>query len=564
MSFILHHRRKNFRPDGMLDKYAGSAAAFSLRELTDTWVGKPVVNVERGGPNSGIADFTAEEIIDGTLSDWVDAGGSSTGDGTIRIWYDQSGNGFDISFLTSSSQQPKIISNSSNLLVNSNPTVKFDGTNYLFNSNSLSYDGGVSWYAVIKSLNNAAQRIWGDDIVGVQGNCVFLTNGTAEDYRINDNGNGYNQLSFTGETPFQQIRSFHFDESNGNYEYAFDGSNTTGTAPGWTGPIAPSGSTNVGVGGAGNGGQYLNGDIQELIIYPNNMNSYRTGIEENISEVYSNPIISTNTIDEFPNTAAAYSLRELTDTWSGQPVISVRRGGDNAISDFTAEEITNGTIITWSSAGDGNAYVTIWKDQSGNSFDISQSDPASQPQIVSSGALIQSGSKPAIDFNGTSHYLINAGSLTYTSGVSWYAVIDTDVNDAQDRIWCDDIVGAQGFVNFYSNGSFSINNGSGYKTATLVSLSETPNQEIRSFNFNSSTGRANGSINLENTDLSSVSGWNNLPISTSSAANVGVGGAGNGGQHLDGKLQELIVYTSNKGAQRSFIVDNINSYYSIY
>ena len=188
----------------------------------------------------------------------------------------------------------------------------------------------------------------------------------------------------------------------------------------------------------------------------------------------------------------------------------------------------------------------------------------SQPQIVSSGALIQSGSKPAIDFNGTSHYLINAGSLTYTSGVSWYAVIDTDVNDAQDRIWCDDIVGAQGFVNFYSNGSFSINNGSGYKTATLVSLSETPNQEIRSFNFNSSTGRANGSINLENTDLSSVSGWNNLPISTSSAANVGVGGAGNGGQHLDGKLQELIVYTSNKGAQRSFIVDNINSYYSIY
>ena len=97
----------------MLDKYAGSAAAFSLRELTDTWVGKPVVNVERGGANSGIADFTAEEIIDGTLSDWVDAGGSSTGDGTIRIWYDQSGNGFDISFLTSSSQQPKIISNSS-------------------------------------------------------------------------------------------------------------------------------------------------------------------------------------------------------------------------------------------------------------------------------------------------------------------------------------------------------------------------------------------------------------------------------------------------------------------
>ena len=531
MSFILHHRRKNFRPDGLLDKYAGSSAAFSLRELTDTWVGKPVVNVERGGPNSGIADFTAEEIIDGTLSDWVDAGGSGTGDGTIRIWYDQSGNGFDISFLTSSSQQPKIISNGSNLLVNSNPTVKFDGSNYLFNSNSLSYDGGVSWYAVIKSLNNAAQRIWGDDIVGVQGNCVFLTNGTAEDYRINDNGNGYNQLSFTGETPFQQIRSFHFDESNGNYEYAFDGFNTTGTAPGWTGPIAPSGSTNVGVGGAGNGGQYLNGDIQELIIYPNNMNSYRTGIEENISEVYSNPIISTNTIDEFPNTAAAYSLRELTDTWSGQPVISVRRGGDNAISDFTAEEITNGTIITWSSAGDGNAYVTIWKDQSGNSFDISQSDPASQPQIVSSGALIQSGSKPAIDFNGTSHYLINAGSLTYTSGVSWYAVIDTDVNDAQDRIWCDDIVGAQGFVNFYSNGSFSINNGSGYKTATLVSLSETPNQEIRSFNFNSSTGRANGSINLENTDLSSVSGWNNLPISTSSAANVGVGGAGNGGQH---------------------------------
>ena len=49
--------------------------------------------------------------------------------------------------------------------------------------------------------------------------------------------------------------------------------------------------------------------------------------------------------DQFGTPAAAYSIRDLNG--SNPFVIEVRRGIDDATRDFTAPEITNGTLAAW-------------------------------------------------------------------------------------------------------------------------------------------------------------------------------------------------------------------------
>jgi hypothetical protein len=53
---------------GLLDTYAGAAAAYSLRRLSK--IASSVVRVRRASDNAE-ADFKAKEVSDGTLTDWV-------------------------------------------------------------------------------------------------------------------------------------------------------------------------------------------------------------------------------------------------------------------------------------------------------------------------------------------------------------------------------------------------------------------------------------------------------------------------------------------------------------
>ena len=66
-------------------------------------------------------------------------------------------------------------------------------------------------------------------------------------------------------------------------------------------------------------------------------------------------------LDQYAGAAAAYSLRELSDSWAGQPVIRVYRANDGATQDFTAAEITDGTMATF--CGSSGGFIEIWYDQ---------------------------------------------------------------------------------------------------------------------------------------------------------------------------------------------------------
>ena len=85
---------------GLLNKFGGAAAAYSLRRLGP--YGGPVVEVRRSS-DSTTQDFTASQILNGDLEAFC-----GVGDGFVSTWYDQSGNANNATQATTTSQ-PKIV-----------------------------------------------------------------------------------------------------------------------------------------------------------------------------------------------------------------------------------------------------------------------------------------------------------------------------------------------------------------------------------------------------------------------------------------------------------------------
>lgn len=112
-------------------------------------------------------------------------------------------------------------------------------------------------------------------------------------------------------------------------------------------------------------------------------------------------------LDFAPGAAAAYSLRNLSLSYSG-PVVTVRRSTDNAEADFTASEVSDGTLAAWCSGGDG--FVKQWWSQTGSNH-ATQTTAGYQPKIVSAGVVILEGGKAAVQFDGSDDYLDLPASL---------------------------------------------------------------------------------------------------------------------------------------------------------
>ena len=107
-------------------------------------------------------------------------------------------------------------------------------------------------------------------------------------------------------------------------------------------------------------------------------------------------------LDFYPTATVAYSLGLLRNAYTGN-AIRVRRASDNTEQNigFTLQGGLDTTALTSFCSGT-NGFVTTWYDQSGNGNNFTQPTAGSQPQIVSSGAILsQSGvgsSKPSILF----------------------------------------------------------------------------------------------------------------------------------------------------------------------
>ena len=262
-------------------------------------------------------------------------------------------------------------------------------------------------------------------------------------------------------------------------------------------------------------------------------------LEEIAAVRYTAPVLPTGLLADYPGASAAYSLRNLIDTTTS--VVRVRRSSDNTEQDFTATEITDGTLTTFTGANDG--FVTTWYDQSGNTNNVTQITAVNQPKLVDNGVVILNNGEPIFIFN--NDYLLNSSiniNQPYTTfDVSQASAIQSNV-----------VIG-----NGNSNSQYYSSNEtrSMYNGAVLNGGIYTANATDLCFALANNTQSAIA-LNSENAIVGNAGSAN--------IASMSLGAQVSGTLGLNGSMQEFIIYPTDQSANRTGIETNINNKYLIY
>ena len=258
-------------------------------------------------------------------------------------------------------------------------------------------------------------------------------------------------------------------------------------------------------------------------------------------------------LDDYPNAAAAYSLRKLRNAYAGD-AIKVRRSSDNTEQDigFLANELDTSSLLTFVGSGDG--FVSTWYDQSGNGINSTQGSASKQPIIVSSGVVNTLNGKPTMQFISAFVMDLNLTQYPFTSGgsateKSIFAVSENNATVNQNLYNIADTRDIYALTynrsgnNTYAflGANYGIIGGNITGQNIISSLAISPSSET----FNNTVEGT--SSNLVRANFSSLS----------------IGSRG-GSFPMDGNIQEMVMYPSDQSTNRTAIETNINDHYTIY
>ena len=296
-------------------------------------------------------------------------------------------------------------------------------------------------------------------------------------------------------------------------------------------------------------------------------------------------------LDEYPNAAAAYSLRRVNSRYTG-PLIRVRRDSTGqAEQDIGSIGEALDTVALKAFVRNNSGFVTTWYDQSGNARNATQTTAAAQPRIVSAGVVDYLNGKPTMFFDGSNDFLGTATAsnwtfLHYTLTASTnFTVARAGVVTDPEAVYC--IWGTAGsgfyngaFLNHDTRSSISLDrvlrnsvfNGSGTPIAfNIQSAGSTPANTqilgtlvIKPTNVTnaersaiSTNGAAFQKNNTNSGTANNIAPRHPLRFGTSEVGDVNT-------FFLLGNIQESIFYASDQTTNRTQIEQNINSYYAIY
>jgi hypothetical protein len=252
----------------LLDLFPNSAVAYSLRKLKSTTTN--VIKVRRT-LNNLEQDFTAEQIINGTLTTFC-----GSGDGFVTTWYDQSGNNSH-AIQNNASNQPKIVNLGVLVTTNNKPSVSFNGTNNNFsitNVNS-SAPSDLSSFAV-RSFSNYPSNFRALYEFRNTGLVYNSNGGTSYGAALIKYGSNTTK-SDTYPTTTGQALDFRYNLSNldrNNTELTLlNGGGFTQTT------LSFLGSFNASI-------FFFQGNIQEVIFYESDKRTDKVAIKSNINNHY--------------------------------------------------------------------------------------------------------------------------------------------------------------------------------------------------------------------------------------------------------------------------------------
>jgi len=268
-------------------------------------------------------------------------------------------------------------------------------------------------------------------------------------------------------------------------------------------------------------------------------------------------------LDDYPNAAAAYSLRLLRTAYTGDAIV-VRRSSNNdtlAIG-FSGGVLDTAAMKTFCGTGaTDTCFVRRWYDQSGNNKTAVQETNANQPQILTNGVVVRNDGNVAINFNNTTNVLVIANSdtlsstfyfmvtkLRASSGFSYIFSNATTFSNTRHSLAKQQSSGADANKRYVWNGAAAFLDGVNSLNTELASLyypSTNPYVELW-VNSASQTFSTTPSVAL------TATGQINLGVL---AGNI---------NFMDGWFNEFIIYNSDQSTNRTAIETNINNFYLIY
>jgi len=542
---------------GILDDYPGSTAAYSLRALNSAYTG-PAIRVTTTG-----SDFKDIGLLyDGSLDTDSLLSFAGSGNATVQTWYDQSGEGNN-AVQGTLSRQPNIVESGVLVTMLDEPamdTTSQPNSGFINSSpsNLKPANSSSSIFVLGRDSGTAAstRHLLAYSNVDIRFAYLAGSNVRLRSQIWNSNGTGLTtEVSASNNIPFigTSIRGQSYQTVFNN---GVQGQNKTGLptpSANTTGTLSLFSLTN---------NFSFEGFYSELIFYPSDQLENRAGIESNINSNYNIYWDGSQTglLDDYPNAAAAYSLRALSSNYTGY-AIRVRRPSDNDVKDIGL--LYDGSLDTeslLSFADGGDVFVTIRYDQSGNGNDLTNISAVNQPKIVSSGQIITENQKPMIDYDGANHYLKTSSGLDFgTSARSLFLVQKTDVvGYAVGRFtiaFSSEIGGSWGVTpEIYVRGTGRV--WAGQVSTPTISTSLISNI------YTSGDLVAGNSMWLDGSSITQ-SGSTDGSINTSNDPMI-EGARGEGTFLFDGKVGDTIVYKSDQSTNRAGIESNINSYYNMY
>lgn len=288
------------------------------------------------------------------------------------------------------------------------------------------------------------------------------------------------------------------------------------------------------------------------------------------------PVAFTGLLNDYSGAAAAYSLRLLDNTYTGDAIV-VRRASDNTTQSigFVNNELDTATLETFCSGTDG--FVTTWYDQSGNANNATQATASAQPKIVSAGSTITEGTKPVLSFNGSSNILVapDSDTLSFTDGagndtpLNIFTAYHNNATNNSIILGKDDGAPNREYVLGYFDADlrFFVKENGGNTQISKDNKDAGQLDYLLMSAFYDGSENVNGFTMFKNgvaSTLGDVAG-STITGMANTNANLYIGTYINNTSFcFNGTIQEIVMYGSDQSTNRTGIETNINDFYSIY
>ena len=268
----------------LLDSYPNAAGAWSLRLLRNAYTGS-AIRVRRDNNDEQDIGFVSGELD--TVSLLAFAGAS--GNAWVKIWYDQSTNGVDLTN-TANARDPQIVASGTVIVdANQKPAIQFSGVS--LNSGQNLYNTSGSFVAGLARNDFAIVSKNSLDNRG-----IFTTDTSPRIAQNMSMSSNFSTLQFGSNTqPINSISGSTQLAINTQYLFAAEYAGTdlsvylNGSVDGTVShPNVRTGSVQISIGTSYTTSYgYFDGKMQEVISYQENKSAVRSDIENNMNSYYS-------------------------------------------------------------------------------------------------------------------------------------------------------------------------------------------------------------------------------------------------------------------------------------